>query len=91
MGAPTRELYVNDEGFECQFNCSPKEVFLATGEILSVQLQSEEWPKVHVGNSRRDLVAGRVTLIIDAEVMVPIFLDAKPQRYSICICTLSYF
>lgn len=86
MGAPTRELYINDEGFECQFNCPPKEIRLATGEVLLVQLQSESDPKVHVGSQRRDLVAGKVMLVIDAESAVPIFLDAKPQRYvSLCL------
>ncbi|XP_026285069.1 pre-mRNA cleavage complex 2 protein Pcf11 isoform X2 [Frankliniella occidentalis] len=83
LGAPTRELYINDEGFECQFNCPPKEVLLATGEVLAIQLQSNDAPKVHVGAQRRDLVAGRVMLIIDAETYIPIFLDAKPQRFDI--------
>ncbi|KAK3923779.1 Pre-mRNA cleavage complex 2 protein Pcf11 [Frankliniella fusca] len=83
LGAPTRELYINDEGFECQFNCPPKDILLATGELFSIQLQSDEAPKVHVGVQRRDLVAGRVMLVIDAEICIPIFLDAKPQRFDI--------
>ena len=80
LGAPTRELYINDEGFECQFNCPPKEILLATGDLLIVQLKAESPPMVHVGTQRRDLVAGRVMLVIDAENAIPIFLDAKPQR-----------
>ncbi|KAJ1521390.1 hypothetical protein ONE63_003065 [Megalurothrips usitatus] len=85
LGAPTRELYVNDEGFECQFNTPAKEIFLATGEVFRVQLRAEVPPMVHVGNQRRDLVAGSVLLIIDAEVekAVTIYLDAKPQRFDI--------
>ena len=29
---------------------------------------------------RTDLVAGKINLIINARTMVPVFLDAKPQR-----------
>ena len=83
LGAPTRELYINGEGFECQFNCPPREIQLSTGETLLVQLKSDVPPMVNVGNQRRDLVAGRVTLVIDADITIPIFLDAKPQRFDI--------
>lgn len=84
LGVPTRELYVNDEGYECQFNNPPREIRLSSGEVLLAQLQADMPPKVTVGQTlRTDLVAGRVMLIIDADIknIVHIFLDAKPQRY----------
>ena len=83
LGAPTRELYVNDEGFQCQFNYPHKEIILATGEILQVQLQSDSPLLVQVGAQRQDLVAGYVSMIIDNTDFVQIYLDAKPQRYQI--------
>jgi pre-mRNA cleavage complex 2 protein Pcf11 len=38
-------------------------------------------PQVKIGLVKRtDLVAGKINLVIDAKNMVPVFLDAKPQR-----------
>lgn len=83
MGAPTRELYINDEGFQFQFNGPLQKIQLATGEILHVQLQSSNPPLVRIGAKRQDLVAGQVMLSVSDTDFVQIFLDAKPQRYFI--------
>lgn len=83
LGAPTRELYVNDEAFQCQFNFPPEQIQLSCGEVLTVQLFSEATPLVQLGATRRDLVAGHVTLTIDGTLSLRILLHAKPQRFDI--------
>lgn len=44
-----------------------------------VQLEGPP-PPVKPGAPRRDLVVGKITLIIDAEYFFTIYLDAKPQK-----------
>ncbi|XP_063228408.1 serine/arginine repetitive matrix protein 2-like isoform X2 [Bacillus rossius redtenbacheri] len=81
LGAPTRELYIDGKWYECFFGGPPVKVEL-NGKLHSVKLEGPV-PQVRIGGNRLDLVAGKVNLIIDARSMVPIFLDAKPQRFDI--------
>lgn len=38
-------------------------------------------PKVKIGEQRRDLVLGKIHMIIDGTVMVPLYLDSKLQNF----------
>jgi pre-mRNA cleavage complex 2 protein Pcf11 len=50
------------------------------GKMHVVKLEGPP-PQVKIGfRKRTDLVAGKINLIINAKTMVPVFLDAKPQR-----------
>lgn len=54
-----------------------------SGKVFVVKLEGPA-PQVKIGLIRRDdLCAGKINLIIDARAMLPVFLDAKPQRFDI--------
>ncbi|XP_076394034.1 pcf11 cleavage and polyadenylation factor subunit isoform X4 [Megachile rotundata] len=82
LGAPTRELYVDDRWYECYFGGMPVTVDLG-GKKVSVKLEGPP-PHVKIGTVKRtDLVVAKINLIINARNMVPVFLDAKPQIFEI--------
>ncbi|XP_066589743.1 pre-mRNA cleavage complex 2 protein Pcf11-like isoform X2 [Prorops nasuta] len=82
LGAPTRELYVDDRWYECYFGGMPVMVDLG-GKKVSVKLEGPP-PQVKIGLvERTDLVIAKINLIINARNMVPVFLDAKPQMFEI--------
>jgi pre-mRNA cleavage complex 2 protein Pcf11 len=79
LGAPTRELYVDGKWYECFFGGPPVTIEIG-GKMHVVKLEGPP-PQVKIGFVKRtDLVAGKINLIINAMHMVPVFLDAKPQR-----------
>lgn len=82
LGAPTRELYLDGNFYECFFGGSP--IFTDIGGVKrSIKLEGPP-PSVHIGNTKRqDLVAGRIAIIIDNKYTVPVYLDAKPQRIDV--------
>lgn len=78
LGAPTRELWIDDLWYECYFGGPPITIYLS-GKKVSVKLEGPV-PQVKIGNVKRtDLVVAKINLIINARNMVPVFLDAKPQ------------
>ncbi|KAL6259064.1 hypothetical protein P5V15_008985 [Pogonomyrmex californicus] len=82
LGAPTRELYVDDCWYECYFGGMPITIELG-GKKVSVKLEGPP-PQVKIGTVKRtDLVVAKINLIINARNMVPVFLDAKPQIFEI--------
>ncbi|XP_034189307.1 pcf11 cleavage and polyadenylation factor subunit isoform X1 [Osmia lignaria lignaria] len=82
LGAPTRELYVDDRWYECYFGGMPVTVDLG-GKKVSVKLEGPP-PHVKIGTVKRtDLVVAKINLIINARNMVPVFLDSKPQIFEI--------
>ncbi|XP_070159553.1 pre-mRNA cleavage complex 2 protein Pcf11 isoform X3 [Polyergus mexicanus] len=82
LGAPTRELYVDDRWYECYFGGMPITIELS-GKTVSVKLEGPP-PQVKIGTVKRmDLVVAKINLIINARNMVPVFLDAKPQIFEI--------
>lgn len=82
LGAPTRELYIDDKWYECYFGGMPVTVDLG-GKKVSVKLEGPP-PLVKIGTVKRtDLVVAKINLIINARNMVPVFLDAKPQIFEI--------
>lgn len=78
LGAPTRELYIDGEFYEVHFGGPPVPIQLDGIQYL-VQLEGPP-PQVKIGDKRTDLICGKVNLIVDATVMLPLYLDAKPQR-----------
>lgn len=82
LGAPTRELYLDGQFYECFFGGSP--IFTDLGGVKrSVKLEGPP-PSVNIGTTKRqDLVAGRIAIIIDNTYTVPVYLDAKPQRIDV--------
>ncbi|XP_076236158.1 pcf11 cleavage and polyadenylation factor subunit isoform X2 [Calliopsis andreniformis] len=82
LGAPTRELYVDDRWYECYFGGMPVTIDLG-GKKVSIKLEGPP-PQVKIGTIKRtDLVVAKINLIINARNMVPVFLDAKPQIFEI--------
>ncbi|XP_012218940.1 pre-mRNA cleavage complex 2 protein Pcf11 isoform X2 [Linepithema humile] len=82
LGAPTRELYIDDRWYECYFGGMPITIELG-GKKISVKLEGPP-PQVKIGTVKRiDLVVAKINLIINARNMVPVFLDAKPQIFEI--------
>lgn len=82
LGAPTRELYIDGKWYECYFG-GPGVGIELDGQIRVVKMEGPP-PHVKIGTEKRtDLVAGKINLIINARQMVPVFLDAKPQKFDI--------
>ncbi|XP_047352069.1 pre-mRNA cleavage complex 2 protein Pcf11 isoform X1 [Vespa velutina] len=82
LGAPTRELYVDDRWYECYFGGMPVTIELG-GKKVNIKLEGPP-PQVKIGTVKRtDLVVAKINLIINARNMVPVFLDAKPQIFEI--------
>jgi len=82
LGAPTRELNIDGKDYECYFGGSPVVVEL-NGINIRVQLEGPA-PMVKIGETRcADFCAGKINLVIDANHMVPVFLDATPQIFHV--------
>lgn len=82
LGAPTRELYIDGRWYECFFG-GPGIGIEIDGKMRVVKMDGPP-PHVKIGTVKRtDLVAGKINLIINARQMVPVFLDAKPQKFDI--------
>ncbi|CAH1140150.1 unnamed protein product [Phyllotreta striolata] len=80
LGAPTREVFIDRVPYECMFGSGGIRVEL-DGVPTKVQLDGPV-PQVNIGKAKRtDLVAGKINLIINAMVVVPVFLDAKVQKF----------
>lgn len=80
LGAPTRELYIDNEWYECYVG-DPCRIEL-DGKIRTLMIDGPP-PQVRIGESRPDLVAGKISIIIDAKVMVPVYLDAREQQFEV--------
>lgn len=79
FGAPTRELYINGRWYECFFGGQPLGVII-DGKPRLVHLEGP-MPQVDIGKAKRtDLVAGKISLIVNATQMYPLYLDAKVQK-----------
>lgn len=78
LGVPTRELYINGVGYECYFGGPPIKVRLDY-KTNYIKLEGPP-PSVNIGNVKRlDIVAGKISIIINDQHKFPVFLDAKPQ------------
>lgn len=82
LGGPTRELYIDGKWYECYFGGPGIGVEL-DGKVTVVKMEGPP-PQVKIGTvTRSDLVGGKINLIIDAKNVVPIFLDAKVQKFEV--------
>ncbi|XP_064215104.1 pre-mRNA cleavage complex 2 protein Pcf11 isoform X1 [Tribolium castaneum] len=82
LGAPSREIFIDGKPYECYFG-GPGITIDLNGKMTVVKLDGPP-PQVKIGTVKRtDLVAGKVNLIIDAKILVPVFLDAKVQKFVI--------
>lgn len=79
FGKPTRELYIDDQFYECYFNNMTTKIML-DGSLRIVRIDGKV-PEVKIGRKRCDLVLGRINMVIDAEVIVPVFLDTTLQYF----------
>uniref|UniRef100_A0A182VVW6 Pre-mRNA cleavage complex 2 protein Pcf11 n=1 Tax=Anopheles minimus TaxID=112268 RepID=A0A182VVW6_9DIPT len=81
LGAPTRELYIDDSWYECYFGDNPSTIMLdAKPRVFKIAGPA---PQVKIGDSRKDLVAGKINMIVDAKYMIPVFLDCKMQMFEV--------
>lgn len=80
LGAPTRELYIDNEWYECYVG-DPCRIEL-DGKVRTLMIDGPP-PQVRIGEMRRDLVAGKISIIIDAKMMVPVYLDAREQQFEV--------
>ncbi|XP_018565201.1 uncharacterized protein LOC108906445 isoform X2 [Anoplophora glabripennis] len=82
LGAPSREIYIDHVPYECYFGSVGIRIVL-NGASTTVKLEGPP-PQVKIGeNMRTDLVAGKINLFINAQIVVPVFLDAKVQKFII--------
>lgn len=79
LGAPTRELYLDNMPYECYIG-GPALPILIDGVVRMVVVDGPE-PKVKIGEERKDLVLGKIHMIINGSIMVPVFLDSKIQNF----------
>ncbi|XP_017148032.1 uncharacterized protein LOC108159343 isoform X2 [Drosophila miranda] len=79
FGFPSRELYIDDHWYEIYFGGPP--VSLPIGNSLHVLKAEGPPPNVDIGRVRRDLVVGKINMIVDAHTIVPLFLDARQQTF----------
>lgn len=79
FGSPTRELYVDNNFYECYFNNQPTQIVL-DDRLRMVRIEGNA-PEVKIGRKRNDLVLGLINIVIDAEIMVPVFLDTTIQYF----------
>ncbi|XP_028136602.1 pre-mRNA cleavage complex 2 protein Pcf11 isoform X2 [Diabrotica virgifera virgifera] len=80
LGAPSRELFIDNVPYECFFG-SPGIRIELDGVPTKVHLEGPP-PPVNIGKVKRcDLVAGKINMFVDAIHVVPVFLDAKVQKF----------
>lgn len=81
FGFPSRELYIDDDWYEIYFGGPPVTIPLKNKfHILKAEGPP---PQVNIGPLRRDLVVGKINMIVDAHIIIPVFLDAKIQTFKL--------
>lgn len=79
FGFPSRELYIDEHWYEIYFG----------GPAVSIPIRNRMHilkaegppPQVNIGPLRRDLVVGKINMIVDAHTIIPVFLDARLQSF----------
>lgn len=79
FGSPTRELYIDNEWYECYFG-DPAVGIVLDGNLHSFRVDGPP-PQVRIGCMRTDLVAGKVDMYVDINIKVSLFLDAQEQTF----------
>lgn len=80
FGTPIRELYINNQWFECLFG--DQSLIPLAGKQRVFQIEGPS-PQVRIGLVRNDLVAGKIDLYIDSTIKRPFFLDAQAQSFEL--------
>lgn len=80
IGCPTRELYIDNKWYECYFG-DPCNVEL-DGQMRVFRIDGPP-PQVQIGGLRRDLVAGKINMIVDAKISMPVYLDGREQTFEL--------
>lgn len=81
FGTPTRELYIDNEWYECFFG-DPAVGIVLNGKLHSFRIDGPA-PQVRIGNLRNDLVAGKIDMYVDMTIKIPLFLDAQVQMFQL--------
>ncbi|XP_076041386.1 uncharacterized protein LOC143025504 isoform X2 [Oratosquilla oratoria] len=82
LGVPTKELFLNGQGYQVFFNGKPISVYLS-GKMCRVRLDGKP-PTVNIGEVKNtEYLAGRITLCVHAQKFVSLYLDAKSQRFNV--------
>ena len=80
IGAPTKEIFIDGQGFEFQFG--GPDVLLPIADKICLIGISGPRPSVSIGEvPRRDLIAGKTDLILNGEHLIPVYLDALEQKF----------
>lgn len=80
LGAPTRELYIDNKWHECYIG-DPCRIEL-DGKMRTLVIDGPP-PQVRIGDLRTDLVAGKINIIVDAKLRVPVYLDGREQQFEV--------
>lgn len=81
FGTPTRELYIDNEWYECYFG-DPAVGIVLNNKLHSFRIDGPA-PQVRIGNLRSDLVVGKVDMYVDTQTKASLFLDAQVQMVQI--------
>lgn len=81
LGSPTRELYIDNEWYECYFG-DPAVGIVLNGKLHSFRVDGPA-PQVRIGSMRNDLVVGKVDMYVDINTKVSLFLDAQEQIFQV--------
>ncbi|XP_066967762.1 pre-mRNA cleavage complex 2 protein Pcf11-like isoform X1 [Macrobrachium rosenbergii] len=82
LGPPSQEILLDDIGYHCLIGGEPVTVHF-DGNPHTIALEGKP-PNVNIGPIRNtEFVAGMIQLVIQATKFVTLFLDARPQRFSI--------
>lgn len=81
FGFPSRELYIDDNWYEIYFGGPP--IGVPIRNKMHMLKAEGPPPQVNIGPLRRDLVVGKINMIVDALNVVPLFLDARLQTFKL--------
>lgn len=81
FGFPSRELYIDDHWYEIYFGGPPISVPIRN-KMHMLKAEGPP-PQVNIGPLRRDLVVGKINMIVDAHNVIPLFLDARMQTFKL--------
>ncbi|KNC29047.1 hypothetical protein FF38_00279, partial [Lucilia cuprina] len=81
FGFPSRELYIDEHWYEIYFGGPPISVPIRN-KIHMLKAEGPP-PQVNIGPLRRDLVVGKINMIVDAHNVIPLFLDARMQTFKL--------
>lgn len=79
FGFPSRELYIDDHWYEIYFGGPP--ISVPIRNTIHMLKAEGPPPQVNIGPLRRDLVVGKINMIVDAHNVIPLFLDARLQTF----------